>query len=92
MKSCKSFSEVAVDFELANTVVVVEQKSAVEVVQEVVAVADEVVEVEVEAEVEIEGHEALCFSPVWLLLFAPVQAFPSFVDQHNFEFVHREHW
>ena len=92
MKSCKSFSEVAAEFEFGNTVVVVEQKFVVEVVQEVVAVADEVVEVGVEVESEMEGHEALCFSPVWLLLFAPVQAFPFFVDQHNFEFVHLEHW
>ena len=92
MKSCKSWSEVAAALKLENTVVVVGQKFVVEVVQEVVAVADEVVEVEVEAEVEIEGHEALCFSPVWLHLFAPVQAFPSFFDQHNFEFVHPEHW
>ena len=86
------FSLKAAESEPVNTVVVVGQKFVVEVVQEVVAVADEVVEVEVEAEVEIEGHEALCLSPVWLLLFAPVQAFPSFVDQHNFEFVHLEHW
>ena len=92
MKSCKSWSEVAAALKLENTVVVVERKFVVEVVQEVVAVADEVAEVEVEAEIEIEGHEALCFSPVWLLLFAPVQAFPFFVDQHNFEFVHLEHW
>ena len=92
MKNCKSLSEVAAALKLENTVVVVERKFVVEVVQEVVAVADGVVEVVVEAEVEIEGHEALCFSPVWLLLFAPVQAFPFFVDQHNFEFVHLEHW
>ena len=92
MKSCKSWSEVAAALKLENTVVVVERKFVVEVVQEVVAVADGVVEVEVEVEFEVEGLGAVCYSPLQLLLFAPVQAFPSFFDQHNFEFVHLEHW
>ena len=86
MKSCKSWSEVAAALKLENTVVVVERKFVVEVVQEVVAAADEVVEV------EVEGPGAACYSPWQLLLFAPVQTFPSFVDQHKLEFVRLAHW
>ena len=87
-----SFSLKAAESEPVNTVVVVGQKFVVEVVQEVVAVADEVVGVVVDVEFEVEGPGAVCYSPLQLLLFALVQAFPSFVDQHNFEFVHLEHW